>query len=75
MDFIAFNHPVNPISKQRFSLMNRLTVKDFGWKLIDCIFCFQIKEFCKKVFKSIRKIELRGTKSRVDKPDILADIP
>jgi hypothetical protein len=69
------NHPVNPISKQKFSLLERLTVKDFGYKLIDCLFCYQIKEACKSCCKYCRKIELRGTSPRVKKPKILNDLP
>jgi hypothetical protein len=75
MEFIAQNHPTNPITKEKFSLLERLTVKDFGYKIFDCLGCYQIKEFCQSCCRSIRKIELRGTNPRVKKPEILDDVP
>lgn len=46
MDFIAFNHPVNPVTKQRFSIMDRMSIKDFGIKILDCCCFFRVWQAC-----------------------------
>lgn len=33
--YIAQNHPVHPITKQKFSLSQRITVNDYATKLLD----------------------------------------
>ena len=48
-------HPVNPQTKERFKINERITVKDFNSKLYDAFYCFKVKEQFLKLKKMIWK--------------------
>jgi hypothetical protein len=38
---IEYNHPCDPNTKEKFSIMERINVKNYGAKLVDMCFCYQ----------------------------------
>lgn len=41
---IEKNHPFDPDLKVRFGWKERLTVKDFEWKLVDALYFYSISQ-------------------------------
>jgi hypothetical protein len=66
---------VNPVTKKRFPILDRLSVKDFTVKLIDCLCFYQIWQACGWGCKCLKRMEMRGVNKRVKKPKELNDIP
>ena len=61
MKFIELNHPVNPITKNKFNLAERVGVRNLGWRLLDmCAFHYIISSF-RWCFKKYQKFS-RGKK-------------
>jgi hypothetical protein len=75
LNFVSQNHPVNPVTKRRFSLLDRLSVKDYGLKLLDCLCFYSIWQACGWGCKCLKRIEMRGVNKRVEKPLELKDVP
>lgn len=53
--FIAVNHPVHPITKEKFSLSARTTVEHYFTKLLDPCLVHVCIGFCKKMAKKYYK--------------------
>jgi hypothetical protein len=37
---IEYNHPCDPNTKEKFSIMERINVRNYGAKLVDMCFCY-----------------------------------
>ena len=74
INFISEFHPVNPVTKEKFDSGDRITVKDFGYKLSDACGCFTLAMKCKMCLKEYRKLH-RGEKEKKFKPETMNDLP
>jgi hypothetical protein len=54
--FISQNHPVNPVTKEKFNTDQRITVKDYGYRFLDACGFFTVFLCCKKFCKSYWKL-------------------
>ena len=74
--FIARNHPVHPITKAKFSLGARTTVKDYATKLLDPCQLHVAAGWCKRVGKQYYKLSRGDTDERkMARPESLKDLP
>jgi len=55
MKTIEENHPVDPKTKQKFSLRDRITVKDFESKLSDLFYFYFFRQKIKNCYKFLKK--------------------
>lgn len=65
---------MNPKTKETFNFGDRITVKDYGWKLLDLFQIYNARQWCIRCFRNVKKA-LRGKKASFSKPDSLADLP
>lgn len=74
--FIAVNHPVHPITKEKFSLGDRTTVNGYTIKLLDPCKCHVVVGACKKFAKKYYKAS-RGDidERKMVRPESLKDLP
>ena len=72
--FISLNHPVHPMTKEKFSTDMRVTVKDYGYKFMDACGFYTLAVCCKNFCKSYWKLQ-RSDEDRREKPDALKDLP
>ena len=79
---IVTYHPVDPDTDLRFDMVEQsINIARYGWRMIDCCFCFQFYKQLKQCFKSCKKcyncgkIPKQKKKKTVDKPDTMADVP
>lgn len=72
---ISTRHPVDPETKSRFSLKDRITVSEYEAKVSDACFCYAATQFFKELSKKIKK-SVKGPKSKTfDRPPSMADMP
>ena len=71
--FISLHHPVNPISKEKFSVFQRITVRDYGFKMTDACGFYTIGMVCINCVKRYSKLQ-RFEEKRV-KPSSMNDLP
>ena len=72
--FIAQNHPVNPVTKEKFSTKQRITVKDYGYRFMDACGFFTVFLCCQKFCKKYWKLQ-RGQEEKRIKPEGIKDLP
>jgi hypothetical protein len=74
--YIAQNHPVHPITKQKFALGQRITVNDYATKLLDPCLLHVGLRVCKRVAKKYYKLSRGDTDERkIPRPETLMDLP
>ena len=75
MKLISTLHPVDPMTKQRFSFKDRITIKDYRAKLSDACFCYAIGQKIIQ-FKRWLAHKLKGPKlKKFEKPESMQDLP
>ena len=72
---IEKNHPMDPDIKERFGWKERLTVKDFEWKLVDALYLYSISQSFQACCKKIKKRFRPPKTSKFVRPDTLNDMP
>lgn len=72
--FISATHPVNPVTKEKFSTDDRVTVKDYGYRFIDACGFFTLFMCCKACCKKYWKLQRVPEEKRV-KPEGIKDLP
>lgn len=61
MKMITTYHPMDPDTEERFSMDSNVTVYRYGWKIIDCCYCFACYKCCKwSIRKCIRCYSCRS---------------
>lgn len=72
---IYTQHPVDPETKQRFNFNERITVKDYIYKITDCCYCYaitqklnEVKRYCRKRFGGAQRVKF-------DRPESMRDLP
>lgn len=73
--FIATNHPVSPNTGEKFSIFDRITVKDFYLKLLDMFGCIRFYGSYRDFKKKCYKICLKNKKRKFVKPNSMKDMP
>lgn len=58
---ISTRHPVDPETKKRFSLKDRITVIEYEAKVSDACFCYAASQFLKELSKNVKK-KFKGPK-------------
>jgi len=72
---IAEKHPVDPTSKLKFSIKDRITVKDYDSKLSDLFYFYYTKKYIKNCCKRLKK-KIKGNHGiQFVKPESLKDVP
>jgi hypothetical protein len=71
---IEIKHPCDPDTKQKFSISDRITIKNFGPKLMDICYCLIVYEYCAKVKRVIRKRFFTKDKPKFEKPRHLKEL-
>lgn len=67
-------HPLDPETKKKFSVKDRVTVKDYCAKLSDACFCYAFGKFISRWSKKISKRH-RGQTQKIEKPPSLIELP
>ena len=67
-------HPVDPDTKDKFKVSDRITVKDYYQKLSDIFCCYAIAQYFKR-FKKFLKGKFSEQKEKFPKPLSMADLP
>ena len=68
-------HPVDPETKQSFSIQDRICVKDYYAKLSDICCCYAIRQNIVKGTKFIRRKLGKGKLNKYPKPESMLDQP
>ena len=72
---IGTYHPIDPETKTRFSMDDRITIKDYTAKLSDACFCYFLGQKLKAVTKYMKQ-RLKGKKDvKFVRPESMADLP
>ena len=72
---ISTRHPVDPETRSRFSLKDRITVNEYEAKVSDACFCYAATQFIKEMHKKIKK-SVKGPKQNTfNRPPSMADMP
>lgn len=70
-------HPVDPESKEKFDIRDRITVKDYYQKVTDFIYCYKIGQNLQEVQRKVRKHfnKENNIQSHIVKPESMIDLP
>ena len=71
---IEIKHPCDPDTKQKFSISDRITIKNFGPKLMDIFYCLIVYEYYLKVKRVIRRRFFKVRKQKFEKPAHLKEL-
>jgi hypothetical protein len=75
MKTIELYHPVDPESKEKFSVFDRITVKDYRAKLTDFCFCYQCGIECKKFKHKVKKYFKGKNNEEIIRPESMEGMP
>lgn len=75
MKMIQTYHPLDPIYQKNFSVFDKITIKDYGLKLTDCIGCRHCYSCVNTFIKKCTKCVL-GSKDKLKlvKPESMKDV-
>jgi hypothetical protein len=75
MTVIEENHPLDPKTKERFSLRDRVTVKDYESKIADLFYFYNVRQFFRRCCKFIKRKCKPDNRIKFIKPESLQDLP
>ena len=72
---ISQRHPLDPETKDRFSVKDRVTVNEYEAKLSDMCYCYAANKFFKEKAKEFKKM-IKGPKlDKIERPPSMKDLP
>ena len=77
MKVICTMHPVDPDSKEKFDIRDRITVKDYYQKVTDFMQCYRIGLLIQEAQRQVRKHfnKENNIQSNIVKPESMMDLP
>ena len=72
---IALNHPVDPLTQQKFDVRSSITVSMYELKLADALGCIRCYNFCTKCKDKASGVLLRKKDKGLQKPESMKDVP
>lgn len=72
---IALNHPVDPLTGEKFSIVESITVANYNLKLADAFGCIRLNNFINKIKAKCFNFILKKKDRGITKPESMKDVP